>query len=55
MVSKFEASLVYRMSSRTARATERNQRAREREKERERLCWFMAIISALERLRLTDC
>jgi hypothetical protein len=42
-ISEFEASLVYRVSSRTARATQRNpvskiqrEREREREKERER-------------------
>jgi hypothetical protein len=39
-ISEFEASLVYRVSSRTARATQRNpvsknQRERERERERE--------------------
>jgi hypothetical protein len=41
-ISEFEASLVYRVSSRTARTTQRNpvlkkkEREREREKERER-------------------
>ena len=35
-ISKFEASLVYRVSSRTARATQRNPVERERERERER-------------------
>jgi hypothetical protein len=44
-ISEFEASLVYRVSSRTARATQRNpvskkkkkkKRKRERERERER-------------------
>jgi hypothetical protein len=40
-ISEFEASLVYRLNSRTARATQRNpvsknQREREREREKER-------------------
>jgi hypothetical protein len=35
-ISEFEASLVYRVSSRTARAIQRNPVSREREKERER-------------------
>jgi hypothetical protein len=41
-ISEIEASLVYRVSSRTARATKKNtvsknQREREREREREKL------------------
>ena len=39
MISEFEASLVYRGSSRTARATQKNpvsERKKERKKERER-------------------
>jgi hypothetical protein len=35
-VSEFEASLVYRVSSRTARATQRNPVSKKRERERER-------------------
>jgi hypothetical protein len=35
-ISGFKVSLVYRVSSRTARATQRNPVKRERERERER-------------------
>jgi hypothetical protein len=34
-MSEFKASLVYKVSSRTARATQRNPISRERERERE--------------------
>jgi hypothetical protein len=35
-ISEFEASLVYRMSSRTARATQRNPIAEKKEKEKKK-------------------
>jgi hypothetical protein len=35
-ISEFEASLVYRVSSRTARATQRSPVSKNRERERER-------------------
>jgi hypothetical protein len=35
-ISEFEASLVYKVSSRTARATQRNPVLKNRERERER-------------------
>jgi hypothetical protein len=35
-ISEFEASLVYRVSSRTARATQKNPISKDRERERER-------------------
>jgi hypothetical protein len=35
-ISEFEASLVYKVSSRTARAIQKNPVSRERERERER-------------------
>jgi hypothetical protein len=41
-ISEFEASLVYRVSSRTARAIQRNPRRKEKEKKR-------------KRRRVTDC
>ena len=55
-ISEFEASLVYRVSSGTARATQRNpilknEREREREKERERernyICIYMNLSKVL--------
>jgi hypothetical protein len=62
-ISGFEASLVYRVSSRTARATQRNpvltnegererekERERERERERETLShpeWEVKVLEAL--------
>jgi hypothetical protein len=63
-ISEFEASLVYRVSSSTARATQRNpvsknqKRERERERERprklkvkgmERGVWASSVLQALER------
>ena len=54
-ISEFEASLVYKVSSRTAKATEKPSRKTKKKKEEEEAAgWTIPLIPALEEQRQAD-
>jgi hypothetical protein len=58
-ISEFEASLVYKVSSRTARAIQKNpvsrERERERERERKREIWLSGWYPLLAHMQAEHC
>jgi hypothetical protein len=58
-ISEFEASLVYKVSSKTARATQRNPVSTNKTKQNKHIYrWSIAILvnpSSLRRMRQEDC
>jgi hypothetical protein len=53
-ISEFEASLVYRVSSRTARATQRNPVSKNKKTKRKPQVFFELVIILFEPLECSD-